>query len=48
MIIKMSAANGVGKILVGENGIFSTPAVSATIRARKAYGSLSFPHATDV
>lgn len=38
-IIKMAAANGVGKILVAKNGIFATPAVSATVRARKAYGT---------
>jgi len=38
IIIKIAAANGVGKILVGQNGIISTPAVSAIIRSRKANG----------
>lgn len=37
-IIRMSAANGVGRLLIGLNGVFATPAVSATVRARKAYG----------
>jgi len=40
IIIKIAAANGVGKLLIGQNGIFSTPAVSATIRKRKAYGGI--------
>eukprot|EP01060_Flectonema_neradi_P027661 TRINITY_DN3726_c0_g1_i2.p1 TRINITY_DN3726_c0_g1~~TRINITY_DN3726_c0_g1_i2.p1 ORF type:complete len:633 (+),score=145.13 TRINITY_DN3726_c0_g1_i2:104-2002(+) len=34
-IIKMSFANGVGHILVGKDGLLSTPAVSAVIRTRK-------------
>ncbi|KAL5727793.1 phosphoglucomutase (alpha-D-glucose-1,6-bisphosphate-dependent) [Ranunculus cassubicifolius] len=38
IIIKIAAANGVGKILVGKDGILSTPAVSAVIRKRKANG----------
>jgi phosphoglucomutase len=43
-IIKMGVANGVKRFWVGENGLMSTPAVSATIRERgpvwqKAYGS---------
>ncbi|CAI5517259.1 unnamed protein product [Closterium sp. Naga37s-1] len=37
-IIKIAAGNGVGKILVGKDGIMSTPAVSAVIRKQKAYG----------
>lgn len=37
-ILKMAAANGVSRLLVGQNGILSTPAVSAVIRARQAYG----------
>ncbi|KAK6250515.1 hypothetical protein SCA6_004520 [Theobroma cacao] len=41
IIIKIAAGNGVAKILVGREGIMSTPAVSAVIRKRKA--SLSFP-----
>ncbi|XP_057475505.1 phosphoglucomutase, chloroplastic-like [Actinidia eriantha] len=38
IIIKIAAGNGVGKILVGKEGIMSTPAVSAVIRKRKANG----------
>ena len=44
VIIKMAAANGVKRIVVGQNGLLSTPAVSAIIRERgpqwqKAFGS---------
>ncbi|XP_063895204.1 phosphoglucomutase [Helicoverpa armigera] len=39
-IIKISAANGVGKLLVGQNGILSTPAVSCIIRKYKALGGI--------
>ncbi|XP_062200341.1 phosphoglucomutase, chloroplastic [Phragmites australis] len=38
IIIKIAAGNGVGKILVGRNGLLSTPAVSAVIRRREANG----------
>ncbi|MCL7033988.1 hypothetical protein MKW94_011226, partial [Papaver nudicaule] len=38
IIIKIAAGNGVGKILVGRDGILSTPAVSAVIRKQKANG----------
>ncbi|XP_051123028.1 phosphoglucomutase, chloroplastic [Andrographis paniculata] len=38
IIIKIAAGNGVGTILVGQNGIMSTPAVSAVIRKTKANG----------
>lgn len=34
IIIKMSAANGVKRVWVGQNGLLSTPAVSAVIRER--------------
>lgn len=34
VIIKMAVANGVKRIVVGENGLLSTPAVSAIIRER--------------
>lgn len=40
IIFKIAAANGVAKVLVGQNGILSTPAVSAIIRGRKAYGGI--------
>ena len=39
-IIKMAAAAGFGKIMVGQNGIFSTPAVSCVIRKYKAFGGI--------
>nr|XP_010934074.1 phosphoglucomutase, chloroplastic [Elaeis guineensis] len=38
IIIKIAAGNGVGKILVGKDGLMSTPAVSAVIRKQKANG----------
>lgn len=34
IIVKMAAANGVRCIWVGQNGLLSTPAVSAVIRER--------------
>ncbi|KAL8120722.1 phosphoglucomutase, cytoplasmic-like [Apium graveolens] len=36
IIIKMAAANGVRRVWVGQNGLLSTPAVSAVIRERVA------------
>ncbi len=39
-IIKMAAANGFGKVLVGQGGILSTPAASGLIRKYKAFGGL--------
>ncbi|KAJ6219207.1 hypothetical protein RDWZM_005019 [Blomia tropicalis] len=39
-IVAICAGNGVGRILVAHNGIMSTPAVSAVIRARKADGGI--------
>ncbi|WP_299622968.1 alpha-D-glucose phosphate-specific phosphoglucomutase, partial [Pelagibius sp.] len=39
-ILKMAAANGAARALVGQNGILSTPAASAVIRARKTDGGL--------
>jgi phosphoglucomutase len=38
--IRMAAANGFGRVLVGQNGLLSTPAASHIIRHYKAYGGL--------
>jgi len=38
--IRMAAANGVGKVVVGRNGLLSTPAASNLIRQRKAAGGI--------
>jgi phosphoglucomutase len=38
--IAMAAANGFGKIMVGQGGILSTPAASHVIRKYKAFGGL--------
>jgi len=40
IVIRIAAANGVNKVLVAKDGIFATPAVSATVRARKATGAI--------
>ncbi|MEM7062766.1 MAG: alpha-D-glucose phosphate-specific phosphoglucomutase [Cyanobacteria bacterium P01_B01_bin.77] len=40
IILKMAAANGFGKALVGQGGIFSTPAVSCIIRKYGAFGGI--------
>ncbi|MEO0759046.1 MAG: alpha-D-glucose phosphate-specific phosphoglucomutase [Cyanobacteria bacterium J06648_16] len=40
VILKMAAANGFGKVLVGQGGIFSTPAVSCIIRKYGAFGGI--------
>ena len=40
IILKMAAANGFGRALVGQGGILSTPAASHVIRKYKAYGGL--------
>lgn len=39
-ILKMAVANGWGKVLVGQNGILSTPAVSCLIRKYGAFGGI--------
>ena len=39
-ILKMAAANGVGKVLVGQGGILSTPAASCLIRKYDAFGGI--------
>ena len=40
IILRMAAANNVGKIILGQGGIFSTPAVSHLIRKNKALGGI--------
>jgi phosphoglucomutase len=40
IILRMAAANGFGRVLVGQNGILSTPAVSNIIRKYKAFGGI--------
>jgi phosphoglucomutase len=39
-IIKMAAANGFGRVLVGQNGLLSTPAASCVIRKHSAFGGV--------
>ena len=40
IIIKMAAANGFAKVLVGQDGILSTPAASHVIRHFKTFGGI--------
>ncbi|HUW50763.1 MAG TPA: alpha-D-glucose phosphate-specific phosphoglucomutase [Sulfuricella sp.] len=40
VIVKMAAANGFGKMLVGQGGILSTPAASCVIRKYHTYGGI--------
>ena len=40
IILKMAAANGFGRVLVGQGGIRSTPAVSCIIRKYQAFGGV--------
>ncbi len=40
IILKMAAANGFGRALVGQGGILSTPATSCVIRKNKAIGGI--------
>lgn len=40
VILKIASANGIGRVLVGLNGILSTPAASAIIRKNQAYGGI--------
>ena len=40
LIAKIGAAYGVKKLLIGQNGILSTPAASHVIRKRKATGGI--------
>lgn len=39
-VIAMAAANGFGKVMVGQGGILSTPAASHLIRKYKAFGGI--------
>lgn len=39
-ILRMAAANGVGKVLVGSGGLLSTPAASLIIRRHEAHGGI--------
>ena len=39
-ILKLAAANGVARVLLGCGGILSTPAVSAVIRRHQAFGGI--------
>ncbi len=40
IILKIAAANGVGRVLVGRDGILSTPAASCVIRKHEAFGGI--------
>jgi phosphoglucomutase len=40
IILRMAAAHGFARVLVGQGGILSTPALSAVIRKHKAFGGI--------
>ncbi|MEP9385668.1 alpha-D-glucose phosphate-specific phosphoglucomutase [Mesorhizobium sp. KR9-304] len=40
IVIRMAAANGFGKVMVGQGGILSTPAASNVIRKYQAFGGI--------
>lgn len=40
VIIKMAIANGFAELIIGQNGILSTPAASHVIRRHQAYGGI--------
>ena len=40
IILRMAAANGVAKVMVGRGGILSTPAASCVIRKYKSFGGI--------
>ena len=40
VILRMAAANGFGRVLVGRDGILSTPAASCVIRKAQAFGGI--------
>jgi phosphoglucomutase len=39
-VLRIAAANGFGRVIVGRGGILSTPAASALIRAHRAFGGI--------
>ena len=39
-ILRMAAGNGIGRVIVGQGGLFSTPAASCVIRKRRAMGGI--------
>jgi phosphoglucomutase len=40
IVIRMAAANGFGRVIVGRNGLLSTPAASHLIRKNSAFGGI--------
>lgn len=40
LIIRIAAANGVARLMIGQDGVLSTPAVSSLIRGNKANGGI--------
>ncbi|MBV9290575.1 MAG: alpha-D-glucose phosphate-specific phosphoglucomutase [Hyphomicrobiales bacterium] len=40
IVVKIAAANGFGRVVIGKGGILSTPAASALIRHLKAFGGI--------
>lgn len=40
IILKMAAANGIARVIVGQNGLLSTPAASCVIRKHDAMGGI--------
>ena len=40
VVLRIAAANGVGRVIVGRDGLLSTPAASHLIRARRADGGI--------
>jgi phosphoglucomutase len=40
VILRMAVANGFGRVIVGQGGLLSTPAVSCIIRKHKAFGGI--------
>lgn len=40
IILRMAAANGFGRVMIGRGGILSTPAVSRVIRKHRAFGGI--------